>query len=149
MAELSAVVEKCHRAMRTARVATEDQDLYLDSAALNLHDFYSGIERIFVHIASTIDRVVPTGNHWHQELLHQMRTDASGVRPAVLSGQAVECLKEYLGFRHVVRNVYTFKFDAERVAVLVDRLHACFERVDKELKVFADRLDAIGGEGSS
>jgi uncharacterized protein YutE (UPF0331/DUF86 family) len=144
--ELPPVVEKCQRAMRTAKSALQDQDLYLDSAALNLHDFYSGVERTLLHIAGAIDRAVPTGNHWHQELLLQMRTGAKSLRPAVLTEESVECLKEYLGFRHVVRNVYTFKFDPDRIDRLVDRLPACFEMLKRQFYEFADQLDAISGE---
>lgn len=143
--DLYPVVDKCQRAMRIAKLATRDQDLYLDSAALNLHDFYSGVERILLHIAGAIDRVVPTGNHWHQELLLQMRTDAKGLRPAALSEESLECLKEYLAFRHVVRNVYTFKFDLDRIDRLVDKLPACFELLTKQLNAFAEQLEAISG----
>ena len=43
--ELEQVVERIKMGWIKARKLGED--LYLDSAALNLHDFYSGLERIF------------------------------------------------------------------------------------------------------
>lgn len=47
LAELARVVNRAERAVRAARERLEDQDLYIDAAALNLQDFYAGLERIF------------------------------------------------------------------------------------------------------
>jgi len=38
-----------------------DESAYLDSVALNLHGFYSGLERLFELIARHVDRTLPTG----------------------------------------------------------------------------------------
>jgi len=43
--------------------------LYLDSAALNLHGFYSGLERLFELIARHVDGAIPSGETWHRDLL--------------------------------------------------------------------------------
>lgn len=42
------------------------------SVALNLHDFYNGLERIFERIAENIDEIKPEGLNWHQEILKQI-----------------------------------------------------------------------------
>jgi hypothetical protein len=141
--ELGRVVTRAERALEAARQRPEDQDLYLDSAALNLHDFYSGLERVFSLIASSVDESVPRGHEWHRELLRQMGTDIPQVRPAVLSAQTVQDLEEYLGFRHVVRHIYAFEFDFERVERLVRHLRPLFERVSTELKAFANLLERL------
>ena len=60
-------------------------DYYLDSVALNLHGFYSGLERIFEIIATNIDAKKPNGENWHQQLLDQMAEEIPSVRPAVIS----------------------------------------------------------------
>ena len=78
--ELEKVVARAERASATAKKRPEDQDLYFDAAALNLHDFYTGLERIFRHIAGQIDRSVPDGPEWHRELMKQLGTDLPGVR---------------------------------------------------------------------
>ena len=72
LADLEGVVARAERATAAARQRPQDQDLYLDSAVLNLHGFYAGLERVFQHIAATMDRSVPTGHEWHRELLRQM-----------------------------------------------------------------------------
>ena len=49
--DLDRIVHRALRAWAQARKAQTDQDIYLDSTALNLHGFYSGIERLFELIA--------------------------------------------------------------------------------------------------
>jgi hypothetical protein len=46
-----------------------------------------------------------------------MTTEILPLRPAVISDETREALDEYRGFRHVVHNVYTFKFDPLKVGV--------------------------------
>lgn len=57
--DIKRLVAKANRAIKTARKNPHDADLYIDSASLNLHDVYSGFERIFRQIAATVDDNVP------------------------------------------------------------------------------------------
>jgi uncharacterized protein YutE (UPF0331/DUF86 family) len=146
LAELERVVERVERAVQAGRRHTEEQDLLLDSAALNLHDFYSGLERIFTHIASDADQSVPSGPDWHRELLRQMTVEIPGLRPQVLSAEVAGALDEYLGFRHVVRHVYAFELDLERVERLVSRLRPTFRDLTVALSAFATFLECLAHE---
>ena len=137
---------RVERAMAAARQRPEEQDLLLDSAALNLHDFYGGLERAFHQIAAMVDGSMPSGREWHRELLRQMGIAVSQVRPAALSGETVQLLDEYLRFRHVVRNIYAFSFDADRLERLSQRLRPCLGQVGAELLAFADFLERVGQE---
>jgi len=65
LTDLERVVSRAEQAMGLARNSTE-HDLYLDSVALNLHDFYGGLERIFRHIATGVDQSLPGGPEWHR-----------------------------------------------------------------------------------
>jgi hypothetical protein len=144
--ELSAVersVARAKRAMALAQHAPQEQDLYLDSAALNLHDFYTGLERAFEHVAATVDEHVPAGRNWHRELLCYMAEERASARPAVISADTRDELEEYLRFRHVVRNVYAFEFDVYRLARLVDGLGCVLDRTRHELGAFADFLERL------
>jgi len=80
------------------------------------------------------------GANWHQTLLRQMAVEIPRVRPAVISSGSYELLDEYRGFRHVVRNVYTFHFDPARIKRLVEQAPVVFNRVRPELVAFADFL---------
>jgi len=115
--------------------------LYLDGVALNLHGLYSGLERLFELIVTNIDGVKPSGENWHQELLNQIATDVSQVRPAVISESSYLRLNEYRGFRHVVRNVYTVNFDPQKIRKLVVEAPEMFNKVREELLAFSDFLE--------
>ncbi|KKM13061.1 hypothetical protein SY88_00425 [Clostridiales bacterium PH28_bin88] len=142
LTDLERVVTRAEQAMGLARNSTE-HDFYLDSAALNLHDFYGGLERVFRHIAADVDQSIPGGPEWHRDLLRQMGIALSQVRPLVLSANTVKGLDEYLRFRHVVRNVYAFKFDVERIERLIRQLRPLFNQVRIELLAFADFLEQV------
>lgn len=140
---LTHVIERVEKGFERARQNPSDTDLFLDAVALNLHDFYSGLERVFQYIAAHVDQSVPSGGNWHRELLQQMQIEISGLRPAVLSKESAEKLDEYLRFRHVVRNVYSFQFDKERLESLVKNLMPTFELVQKELDGLSNFLKVM------
>lgn len=144
--DLERVVARAERGIEAARQRPEDQDLYIDSAALNLHDFYAGLERIFQQIGATVDGNIPAGNDWHQKLLRQMEKDLPDLRPPVLSAGSVAMLDEFLRFRHVLRNIYAFQFDPDQVAWLVRQMRITWLQVKIELLAFADILEQISKE---
>lgn len=144
--DLERLVSRATRAINTAKRNPKDTDLYIDSASLNLHDIYSGFERVFKQIAATVDGNVPSSAEWHRELLEQMGLDLPKVRPPVLTSNSIQRLDEYLRFRHVVRNVYTFSFDPERIGRLVEELEPVFHQIRQELLAFAGFLEKVGME---
>jgi hypothetical protein len=144
--EIDRLVARANRAYATARKNPQDADLYMDSVALNLHDAYSGLERIFKQIAATVDGNVPGESDWHRQLLQQMGLNLPKMRPPVLTEHAIARLDEYLRFRHVVRNVYTFSFDPERVGRLATEMEDVLTQIRQELLAFADFLDSVGLE---
>ncbi len=124
------------------RAAATGDDGYWDGVALNLHGFYTGVEKVLEDIAREVDGSVPSGPDWHRDLLIQLAAEMPGLRPAVLSGEARACLEDYRGFRHVVRNLYTFRLRAARLQDLVDALPGCRALVERDLRRFADFLAA-------
>jgi hypothetical protein len=83
---------------------------------------------------------MPQGANWHQELLVQMSTECAAARPAVISDRTRELLEDYRAFRHVVRNLYTFQFDPEKLRRLAEQSAAALRAVRAELVAFADFL---------
>jgi len=140
--ELPALARVAHRAESSLADALRGDDRYLDAAALNLHAFYSGIERLFELVARRIDDTMPIGANWHAELLAQMAAPVTGVRSPVISAALLAQLDRYRGFRHVVRNAYTYSLDIDQVALLVRQLPATLRLIEAELGAFADALDA-------
>ncbi|MEW6233395.1 MAG: hypothetical protein AB1566_13935 [Chloroflexota bacterium] len=139
LGELQRVVGRVQEAWRRAQ--TSSDDYYLDGVALNLHGFYAGLERLFELIATVIDGSRPQGANWHQELLVQMAIEVPKVRPAVISEKSRTSLDPYRGFRHVVRNVYTFTLEPTKMQQLVADAPAVFQQVRRELLAFADFLE--------
>jgi hypothetical protein len=139
LGELARVLERAQSAW--SRAQAESDDLFLDSLALNLHALYTGYERLFELIGSTVDGCVPQGSNWHQLLLEQMSQEVPGVRPAVISRGTRVKLDDYRGFRHIVRNIYAFRFDPRKLGTLIEQAPATFSQAQAELTAFAEFLE--------
>jgi uncharacterized protein YutE (UPF0331/DUF86 family) len=70
-----------------------------------------------------------------------MTEELPRVRPAVISTEIGKRLNEYRGFRHVVRNVYTHRFDPAKVEKLVQFAPDLFIQLKAELLAFAAFLE--------
>jgi len=139
--DLERVVDRAGLLMDKAE-RTGDDD-YLDGVALNLHGFYAAVERIFEDVARTVDQAAPAGPDWHQDLLLQMSAEVVAVRPPVIRQETRRCLDEYRGFRHVVRNVYTFNLRPARLQELVAGIRDCYRAVESDLHNFAAFLEQL------
>jgi hypothetical protein len=126
-----------------AQTAPVDQDAYVNSAALNLHSFYSGLERIFELIAVEMDGGVLGGDAWHSELLRQMTLDLPQDRPPVIQVDTASRLDEYRKFRHRIRNIYALNLDPHRMADLIADLPALWDQVRRQLTAFAGYLSGL------
>jgi len=132
------------RAVRFAEEANKTgEEAYWDAVALNLHSYYSGVERILEDVARTIDGTIPDSADWHQRLLFQMSAEIPGIRPAVIDRETRVGLDEYRAFRHIVRNVYAFNFRPNRLQELVQSLSGSFGAVQKDLLDFIKFLEEL------
>ena len=143
LGDMERSVHRAERAWQAAERAQSDQDVYIDSAALNLHSFYSGSERLFEYTAHQLDGGPPKGDAWHRELLRQMTLEVGGVRPAVISVQTAQRLDEFRRFRHVVRNGYAEYLEPGRIGDLAGKLPALWDRLRSELEAFAGFLEGV------
>lgn len=139
LAEINLVVVRTEEGWERARRSHDD--FYLDSVALNLHGYYSGFERLFAQIAEVVEGDLPQGENWHQQLLRQMMAEVPKVRPAVISKETGAKLDDYRGFRHVVRNVYAYKFDPDKLKKLVLSASDLFSQLEAELLAFTAFLE--------
>ena len=103
-----------------------------------LHDFYNGVERVFLRIARELNGGVPRdgGEQWHRNLIGDMALEIPEVRPAVVDSSLANVFGEYLRFRHVFRNVYGGVLDTQRMASLEQRL-------PQTLAEFRQQVDAF------
>lgn len=140
--EIKAEVSKLERlaqrlSSQTGRLGSDE---ILESAALRLHNFYTGCERIFKLIASEVNGALPDTQDWHKRLLTQVALEVEQVRPAVVSEETRRELEELLGFRHVVRNVYGYELEPGRVESLLQMTVSLFPRLRQEIGGFLEFL---------
>lgn len=126
-----------------ANAPQQDDTYSLRARGSILHDFYNGVERIFVRIASELNGGVPRAEQWHRELVKNMTLEVPEVRPAVIGPTLAGTLGEYLRFRHVFRNVYGSVIDAERLRPLECRLPATLAAFRERIRAFLSWM--LGG----
>lgn len=135
--DIERVVTAAQRHWQGFQAEADDQDVYLNSVALNLHSFYTGLERVFELIATELDGgTLGKDEAWHVNLLRQMTLELPGVRPAVLRQGTESQLNEYRRFRHLIRNIYTTALDPKRMIHLIDALPQVWQQVGQELAAF-------------
>ena len=119
VSDLARVIQRALQSWSRGQRLPDERDVYLESVALNLHSFYSVVERLFELIARHVDGALPTGEGWHHDLLQQMSKEIAERRPAVISPESASMLDEFRRFRHLVRNVYTFNLVPQKMEPLM------------------------------
>lgn len=145
--ELDQIERAAHKAEQAWQLSArggKDESFYLDSVALNLHGFYNGVERLFEMIGHELDGTVPRGAGWHRELLAQMELQVPAVRPAVIRTETRVGLEEYLRFRHLVRNLYTWDFAPPKLQELVSLISETLSNLKTDLESFRAFLEQAG-----
>lgn len=141
MIELDRIVNRIAYLWPKITRLTIDQEVYVDSVALNLHSFYSGVEKLFELIVRQFD-TLPTGKDWHKTLLEQV-TESTTIRPAIIGPECAQQLDEFRRFRHLVRNVYSTNLQPEKMSDLIETLPILWNDLAAELCAFADFLEKL------
>lgn len=145
-AEIAHELERLEQLREELAAAPRADDTFtLRARGSMLHDFYGGIERVFVRIAEELNGGVPQGEQWHRQLITDMSLEIAGVRPAVIDTAVAEELADYLRFRHVFRNVYGSLLEAERMRPLEERLPDVLTAFVTQIRAFL--AWAVGGSG--
>lgn len=127
----------------SSQVNRTNKEEIAESAALRLHNFYTGCERIFKLIVSEVNGGVPHELDWHKRMLTQVSLEIEDIRPAVISLKTRKDLEELLRFRHIVRNIYGFELKPERIETLIALTISLFPRFAKEIENFMAFLIGI------
>ena len=130
----------------SSQVNRTNKEEIAESAALRLHNFYTGCERIFKLIVSEVNGGVPHELDWHKRMLTQVSLEIEDIRPAVISLKTRKDLEELLRFRHIVRNIYGFELKPERIETLISLATSLFPRFTKEIENFMTFLIGIYNE---
>jgi len=114
---------------------TAPTEIELSALAATLHSFYTGAENIFKRVAVELDGEPVRGDVWHRELLLRMKGSTAS-RRSLLSEELHDTLNEYLRFRHVFRNAYSFDLDWRKMSPLVLRLEKTLQELEVALDAF-------------
>lgn len=127
----------------SSQVHRTNKEEIAESAALRLHNFYTGCERIFKLIVSEVNGGVPHDLDWHKRMLTQVSLEIENIRPAVISLKTRKELEELLRFRYIVRNIYGFELKPERIETLINLTISLSPRFTKEIENFMAFLTGI------
>lgn len=145
LARLSQLEQDIQRVQGEIAMDPVRQDLFYENLALKLHNFYTGCEKILQLVAVELNGGLPSGADWHKRLLDRMSENREG-RPAILTRETAASLREFLGFRHIVRNLYGFELNPDRVAALVRGYPAVWSNVQTDVRAFVSWLRALAAE---
>lgn len=135
-------LERLRNEMKSLLVKITDNPNFIEirSSASILHDFYSGIEKIFERIALAIDNNLPSGEEWHSELLMQMTKPFNKRKEVVISEELFQKLKEYLRFRHLFRHIYGFELKWVRIKPLCKDMENVLDKFREEIESFLNKI---------
>lgn len=149
--ELTAL-DRITRRLQTSLKQISDcpNELERRGIATYVHDFYNGVERIFKRIAVTLNGSLPKGEHWHQELLEQMKKEQPGIRPPVIDDALYSRLLDYLEFRHRFRNIYGDELLWTKLCPKVENIPDILAQLREQLvKIILDCQDCQNCQGMS
>ncbi len=139
---LSRLEKGIQRAQIESQRDLDRAELFYESLALKLHNFYTGCERIFQLIVSELNGTLPSGYDWHKRLLNRMSVAHEGY-PALLTPDTSRLLEGYLAFRHVVRNIYGFELEPQRLQMLATNYPTVWHQVESQIRIFVKWLRTL------
>ncbi|MFQ6039283.1 MAG: hypothetical protein ACE5PV_00395 [Candidatus Poribacteria bacterium] len=78
-----------------------------------------------------------------------MAKEIPEVRPAVLSAGTVASLDDFLAFCHLIRSIYAFNLDAERLKQLFERLPSALSQAKQDLGGFCELLATAASQNNT
>ena len=90
-----------------------------EACGYQLNRFYNILERGFERICESFENHFEKHGDYHEKLILRMTLSLPGIRPAFLTAQSVESLRELKGFRHVFRHAYDLILMSDRLELLV------------------------------
>jgi hypothetical protein len=139
LAKLTKLAIQIQQVQNDIKAAPAYINSFYGSLALQFHGFYTGCECIFSLISVELNGGVSKNADWHKRMLSRMAID-NEERKAVITLQTAERLEDFLGFRHVIRNIYGFELKIDRIDALVKQYPAAWCAFETDIRAFVDWL---------
>jgi hypothetical protein len=131
-------MEQAERRRADASVRGYEQELRLAGLAQRIAQSYTIVEGVLAFVARRVDRRPVGGDDWHRVLISRCAAPfEKPARPALVSAELAEELRELCAFRHVVRNVYPTRLDPDKVNEHLRRLIRAARLFGNEFRGFA------------
>lgn len=113
----------------------------LESLALQLHNLYSAVEGLFEIVADACENHVDADAGYHTSLLRRMSVAVPGIRPAIVSAEALPLLDNLRRFRHVVRHAYSAEIDGRQLHIVLEDARALRPLLWRDVEELLAELD--------
>lgn len=118
----------------------QSSDSSTESCGYHLNRFYNILERGFERISESFENHLDKRGDYHVKLIERMMLELPGIRPAFLSHDLLEPLRELKGFRHVFRHAYDLSLSRERLEPLVHHAEHIAEEFPVRIESFVDAV---------
>ena len=136
-------VDRIERALEEIDILPVKAREFIERAiAADLEEVYTGLEKIFEQIAKNIDKHIPSGSQWHNDLLTQM-SERRPQRPPVVTERSYHNLRQLLRFRHKVRNIYGDELIYAETEKQAKEVRNLYIDISEELNTFVIYLHGI------
>lgn len=138
LTNLGRIVQEAKRLLE--RLPDQPDSLDVRAGGSLVHDFYTGIERIFERIELRLGPGLPVGEGWHTLLLRGMESAVEGIRPEVIDHSLALRLLDYLRFRHLFRHTYGYELQWDKLRPLIEGMEETLTVFHERLQQFLNRL---------
>lgn len=139
-AQVDLITQTYHRLEKRAKQLQPDNQIYLESIAYQIHNFYNAIEDLLKIIAHHCENNITDKSQWHSLLLQRMKQDVPKIRPALLSSETFMILNQLRGFRHFFRHAYGVEIEYGQLKINLDKSLSLFPLLINDLQMFLQKL---------
>ncbi len=108
--------------------------------ALALDHAYQAFETLLVRLERALELPARSGGDWHSAVLTDAALELPGVRPAILTADAVLHWNHLRRFRHFLRHAYAVDLDPEHLSNNVRHLRDAVTETAAPLRALIDAL---------
>ncbi|GMV43073.1 MAG: hypothetical protein AMXMBFR64_47890 [Myxococcales bacterium] len=88
----------------------------LSVVAVALHHWYGAAESAMERVIRSFEGLPAQDSRWHQRILELSTREIPEVRPAILSPETADGLRDLLAFRHFFRHAYAISLSPVKLA---------------------------------